>query len=154
MDVAAAVGTALKEGGPAAGILILFAFLGYFDLPLPGNLPPNAAIIKPVLAMVGALGAYTFLPRRRRTRVPMIGFILLMAVASFAAFQYFNDVPATPRRVTLHLAGATITLGLTYLFLGALLRELIATLLIVFRMQTPRGSAHVGAPPGGSDDVH
>jgi hypothetical protein len=141
MNVAGVIGTALREGGPSAGILILLSLLGLFDLSLPGNLPPQAALLKPVLAMVGALCAYTFLPRRRAIRVVIVILILLATIAAFGAYQRFSDVPAAPDRVALHLAGATIALALTYFFLGALLRELISTLLIVFRMQTPRASA-------------
>lgn len=138
MNLAAAVGTALKEGGPAAGVLILFYVLGWFDLPLPGKLPPEAAIAKPVLALLGALAAYRFLPRRKGRRFLVVLLVFAAGAASFGFYRHYNDVPAPPELVNTYVTGAVVALGATYFFLGALLRELIVTLLVVFRIQKPR----------------
>ena len=138
MNLAAAVGTALKEGGPAAGVLILFYILGWFDLPLPGQLPPSTAIAKPILAVLGAMASYKFFPRRRLWRFLVLVLTLAACAVSFRFYWYYNDVTAPPELVATYVVRAGIALALTYFFLGALLRELIVTLLIVFRMQKPR----------------
>lgn len=148
MNLGSAIGTALKEGGPAAGVLILLAVLGVFDLPMPGNAPAYAAVIKPILAITGALFAYTFLPKRRTRRVVALLLVLALGVGSVFLYRHYNDAPATPETVTRHLIGAWIGLVLTYLCLGALLQGLIADLLIVFRMQTPRNRAKPSSRAG------
>jgi len=138
MNLAAGFATALKEGGPAAGVLILFYTLGWFDLPMPGKLPYEAAIAKPLLALLGALAAYKFLPRRKGRRYLAVLAVFAAGAASFWFYRHYNDVPAPPALVDVYVTRAAIALGVTYFLMGALLRELIVTLLVVFRMQKPR----------------
>lgn len=106
MNLAAGLATALKEGGPAAGVLILFYTLGWFDLPMPGKLPSEAAIAKPLLALLGALAAYKFLPRRKGRRYLAVLAVFAAGAASFWFYRHYNDVPAPPALVDVYVTRA------------------------------------------------
>ncbi len=141
MSLGEAIGAALREGGLAVGVLIFLAIFGAFDLPLPAKVPADAAIAKPLVALIGSLAAYRFFPRRTTARFLVLLLAAAAAVISYIVYHHFNDVPAPPDSVDAYVTGATIALALTYLFLGAVLRELIVGLFLVFNMARPRGAA-------------
>ncbi len=143
MGLGDAIGAALKEGGLAVGVLIFLAIVGAFDLPFPAKVPADAAIAKPILAFIGSLAAYRFFPRRAKPRFFLLLLAAAAAVISYSVYHHFNDTPAPPESVDAYVTGATIGLAVTYLFLGAVLRELIVGLFLVFNMPR-RGAAKKG----------
>lgn len=124
-----AIGQALQKGGPAAGVMILLAWLGLFDLPLPGDQPQYMNAVKPLLVIAGAKAGYSLLPRRQKLRVCCLMAGIVVFLVALWIYRYFSDVPPIPKRVLLHLTGAWVSLGLIYLMFGLVVRELTVFLM-------------------------